>query len=218
MSALWIILSLAAFAILHSLFASLAAKALARRWLGVRLADGMYRFFYNIAATLTVIPPLALAVALPDGPPLWRIPVPLLLLTIPCQLAALAAMTVSLWRVDLARFIGLRQLLRFFAGEAEPRDPPVLRTDGMHGWVRHPLYFFSLVMTWLLPTMTPNLLALNIGITVYFWIGAIFEERKLVREFGEAYRAHQRRVPRLFPAPSTLLAVLRRKPSARPPD
>ena len=49
--------------------------------------------------------------------------------------------------------------------------------------------------------MTPNLLTLNIGVTLYFWIGSIFEERKLVREFGDAYRAHQARVPRLFPWP-----------------
>jgi protein-S-isoprenylcysteine O-methyltransferase Ste14 len=110
-------------------------------------------------------------------------------------------MVVSLWRVDLWRFIGLRQLARLVRGQAEPRDPPVLRTDGLHAWVRHPLYFFSLVVVWLLPVMTPNLFALNLGITLYFWIGSIFEERKLVREFGEAYRAHQARVPRLFPWP-----------------
>ena len=47
--------------------------------------------------------------------------------------------------------------------------------------------------------MTRNVLALNIGITLYFWIGSIYEERRLVAEFGEAYREHQRRVPRLVP-------------------
>jgi protein-S-isoprenylcysteine O-methyltransferase Ste14 len=110
-------------------------------------------------------------------------------------------MVVSLWRVDLPRFIGLRQMFRLLAGQPDPRDPPVLRTDGVHGWVRHPLYFFSLVVVWLLPVVTPNLLALNIGITLYFCIGSIYEEHKLVRDFGEAYRAHQARVPRLFPWP-----------------
>jgi len=218
MSAFWILLTLAAFSILHSVLASPGAKALARQWLGQRTADGIYRLLYNVIATLTLIPPLLLAVLLPDGPPLWRLPAPLLFVTGPLQLAALGAMAISLWRVDLPRFMGLRQSFRLWAGEAEPRDLPVLRTDGPHGWVRHPLYFFSLVVVWLLPVMTPNLLALNLGITAYFWIGSIFEERKLVQDFGEAYRAHQRRVPRLLPTPSSLRAALRREHSARLPD
>jgi len=218
MSAFWILLTLAAFSILHSVLASPGAKTLARQWLGQRMADGIYRLLYNVIATVTIIPPLLLAVLLPDRPPLWRLPTLLLFVTGPLQLAALGAMAISLWRVDLPRFIGLRQSFRLWAGEAEPRDPPVLRTDGLHGWVRHPLYFFSLVVIWLLPAMTPNFLALNIGVTVYFWIGSIFEERKLVQDFGEVYRAHQRRVPRLLPTPSSLVAALRRERSARLPD
>jgi protein-S-isoprenylcysteine O-methyltransferase Ste14 len=218
MSAFWILLTLAAFSILHSALASPGAKTLARQWLGQRMADGIYRLLYNVIATVTIIPPLLLAVLLPDRPPLWRLPTLLLFVTGPLQLAALGAMAISLWRVDLPRFIGLRQFLRLWAGEAEPRDPPVLRMDGVHGWVRHPLYFFSLVVIWLLPAVTPNLLALNLGITVYFWIGSIFEERKLVQDFGEVYRAHQRRVPRLLPTPSSLVAALRRERSARLPD
>lgn len=218
MSALWILLTFAAFSILHSVLASLGAKALARQWLGQRAADGIYRLLYNVVATVTLIPPLLLAVLLPDGPPLWRLPALLLFITRPLQAVALTAMVISLWRVDLPRFMGLRQFFRLWAGEAEPRDPPVLRTDGLHGWVRHPLYFFSLVVVWHLPVMTPNLLALNLGITAYFWIGSIFEERKLVQDFGEAYRAHQRRVPRLLPTPSSLLAALRGEHSARLPD
>jgi protein-S-isoprenylcysteine O-methyltransferase Ste14 len=47
--------------------------------------------------------------------------------------------------------------------------------------------------------MTLNRLALAVGVHVYFWIGSIFEERKLVREFGDTYRDYQRRVPRLLP-------------------
>jgi methanethiol S-methyltransferase len=218
MSAFWILLSLAAFSTLHSVLAAPAAKALARNWLGQRTTDGIYRLLYNITATLTVILPLTLAALLPDGTPVWRLPTLLLFVTLPVQFAALAGMVVSLWRVDLLRFIGLRQFFRRLASDAEPGDRPVLRTDGVHGWVRHPLYFFSLVVIWLLPIMTPNLLALDVGVTLYFWIGSIFEERQLVREFGEVYRAHQRRVPRLFPTPSSRRAAWRQTRSTRRPD
>ncbi len=201
MSIFWILLSIAFFALVHSLLASLTAKARAQHWLGQRVADGFYRLAYNLISLLTVIPTLALMTVLSDGPALWRFPAPLLFLSLPVQLLALLGLGLSLWRVDLPRFLGLRQLARFLAGAPEPRDPPALRTDGMHGWVRHPLYFFSLVLLWLMPVVTPNLLALNVGFSLYLWIGALYEERKLVREFGEAYRAHQRRVPMLFPWP-----------------
>jgi len=201
MNALWVFLSVAAFGLAHSLLASLTAKAQAQKWLGPRIADGLYRLLYNLVATLTGLPSFALTILLPDGPSLWHFPAPLLFITLPLQLAALVGMTVSLWRVDLPRFTGLRQFLRLIDGQLDPRDPPVLRTDGVHAWVRHPLYFFSLVVIWLLPRMTPNFLALNLGLTLYFWIGSIYEERKLAREFGDVYRAHQARVPRLFPWP-----------------
>lgn len=35
----------------------------------------------------------------------------------------------------------------------------------------------------------------------YFYIGTFFEERRMERKFGEAYRAYRRRVPRFFPLP-----------------
>ncbi len=200
MSAVWVCLALAAFAIPHSLLASHTAKRRARRWLGQRRADGVYRLFYNVVAGLSLLPALALAAVLPS-PTLWHWPTPLRFITIPVQAAASLALFISVWQVDLARFIGVRQIGRLLSGEAEPRDPPSLRTDGVYSWVRHPLYFFSLVVLWLMPVMTLNLLAFNLGATLYFWIGSIYEERKLVSEFGEGYRAYQARVPRLFPWP-----------------
>jgi protein-S-isoprenylcysteine O-methyltransferase Ste14 len=53
--------------------------------------------------------------------------------------------------------------------------------------------------------MTSSLLALNIGLTAYIWIGLRFEERRLAREFGQAYHEYRRRVPALvpFPRPTT---------------
>jgi protein-S-isoprenylcysteine O-methyltransferase Ste14 len=49
--------------------------------------------------------------------------------------------------------------------------------------------------------MTTSTLALFFGLTLYIYIGSIFEERRLIAEFGEAYREYQRSVPRLIPRP-----------------
>jgi protein-S-isoprenylcysteine O-methyltransferase Ste14 len=65
--------------------------------------------------------------------------------------------------------------------------------------VRHPLYFFSLLFIWLNPQMTLASLLFNLLATLYFWVGSIYEERRLTAEFGEAYKAYRREVPRLLP-------------------
>jgi protein-S-isoprenylcysteine O-methyltransferase Ste14 len=65
--------------------------------------------------------------------------------------------------------------------------------------VRHPLYTFSLLVLWLNPVVSQNSLAFYLGATLYIVIGAYFEERKLLREFGEAYADYMRRTPMLIP-------------------
>ncbi len=197
-SILAILSAMAAWGALHSALASFTAKARARHVLGARTADGFYRLAYNAVAVITFLPVMALVGLLPDRP-LYRLPAWLLVFTLPLQAAAGLAALVTLVRVDLPRFLGLRQLARWLQGRPDPRDAPHLVTTGIYGWVRHPLYFEALVLIWLSPVMTLNALAFNAGATLYFWIGSIFEERKLVAEFGDAYREHQRRVPRLLP-------------------
>jgi len=97
--------------------------------------------------------------------------------------------TGSLEFLGMAQFLHLRQ----------PAAPEALRVDGMYRWMRHPIYSFSLLILWLLPVMTSNRLAAALGITLYILIGSTLEERKLLAQFGEAYRAYQARVGKFIP-------------------
>jgi protein-S-isoprenylcysteine O-methyltransferase Ste14 len=47
--------------------------------------------------------------------------------------------------------------------------------------------------------MTTTLLALYAAFSLYLYVGSLFEERRLLAEFGQAYEDYQRRVPRLMP-------------------
>jgi protein-S-isoprenylcysteine O-methyltransferase Ste14 len=97
-------------------------------------------------------------------------------------------------QTGLWSFIGIEQLL------APPDSrPPELVISGLYRWVRHPLYTAGLIFIWLTPVMTWNVLALSLGLSAYLIIGAYFEERKLLGEFGEAYQLYQRRTPMFFP-------------------
>jgi protein-S-isoprenylcysteine O-methyltransferase Ste14 len=49
------------------------------------------------------------------------------------------------------------------------------------------------------PVQTRNS-ALSVAMAVlYFYIGTFFEERRLVKKFGDAYLAYRRKVPRFLP-------------------
>jgi protein-S-isoprenylcysteine O-methyltransferase Ste14 len=61
------------------------------------------------------------------------------------------------------------------------------------------LYTAGLLIIWLIPVMTWNLLALIIGLTAYILIGIYFEERKLLQEFGDDYAEYRRHTPMLIP-------------------
>ena len=171
---LLILLSIFAWGVFHSLTASLWAKARARQLFGP-LAGRGYRLAYNLVAGITLLPVFALGALLPDRE-LYAIPLPWSLLTLALQAAAAVALAAGLLQTGVWSFLGLRQLLR------EEDAPPRLVVRGLYRWVRHPLYTAGLVLIWLSPVMTSNLLALNAGLTIYIVVGAMFEERKLQAE------------------------------------
>lgn len=83
----------------------------------------------------------------------------------------------------------------------KPVVTPVLRQDGLHNYVRHPLYFGTLLFVWGLWLLFPllnNLIAAAV-ITVYVMIGIKLEETKLLLEYGEEYHRYSKRVPKLIP-------------------
>lgn len=199
-NAFWILGAMLVWGAIHSLTASLTAKAISRKLLGARLADGWYRLAYNIFAGVSFLPVMAVPALLPDTP-LYTLPGWALLITVPVQLLAGLWLVIATLQVDLPAFIGVRQAYRWLMGEPFTGENPVFVARGIYAWVRHPLYFLSLVFLWLLPVMTVNALLFNLAITAYFWIGSVFEEQKLIVQFGDVYRDHMRRVPRFIPWP-----------------
>ena len=125
---------------------------------------------------------------------LYTIPSPWVYLTAVLQgLAAIIAIA-TLVQTDPFEFLGLKQLTETFESK-----PAILVTDGWYARVRHPLYVTAFVLVWLTFEMTVNRLALYIVLTLYFWIGAYFEERKLLKDFGRPYAEYQAHVPMFIP-------------------
>jgi protein-S-isoprenylcysteine O-methyltransferase Ste14 len=99
---------------------------------------------------------------------------------------------VAFLQTDSLSFVGLRQLF-------EEEKSGALVTRGLYRVVRHPLYTFGLLFIWLTPTVSQNSLTVYIGATIYTLIGTYFEERKLLRDFGEAYASYKKSTPMLIP-------------------
>lgn len=189
----WILLGWVLYGALHSYLASPAAKRLAERWLGLSVRR-YYRLLYNLVGALALLPLLALVVLSPDLE-ISRIHFPWLALTLLIEGLAALGLLYGVWQTGAFKFLGLAQI----SDLPESGEPPKLVVSGLYRYVRHPLYFFGLVILWLLPLMTWNILAFNLGATLYILIGIQFEERRLVKEFGQAYTDYQRDVPMLLP-------------------
>ena len=191
-----IFLAVIMYGIVHSGLASQTMKTLVQRYFGA-LGDRAYRLAYNLIAVLTLIPVLALFETLPDGI-LYQIPFPWVFLTTFIQALASLMLVVGVLQTGVWSFLGIQQVF-----QPERNDPSVLVVGGLYSWVRHPLYTSALVLIWLSPRMTVNLLALNTGMTIYILIGIFLEERKLLHEFGAAYLHYRERTSMLIPYPKS---------------
>ena len=185
--------------IVHSVTAASGTKTWFRSTFGERAYAGLYRGLYNLVSLLTFLPVYYLLKTQIPQRLLWEIPYPWRWLTIGVQLLALIGLGVSLWQTDVWSFIGLRQAARFINGESQPEVEPRFVNSGTYRWMRHPLYFFSMLFLWLNPVMMLDSFVFIVLATLYFWIGSVYEERRLERLFGVDYQAYQMRVPRMIP-------------------
>lgn len=99
--------------------------------------------------------------------------------------------------IDPEELSGLRQVAARYADE--PAEPVPFQTPGLYRYVRHPLYLGLLLAFWATPEMTIGHLLFAAGATAYILVGIRYEERDLLRRFGNDYARYRQRVPMLFP-------------------
>ncbi len=93
--------------------------------------------------------------------------------------------------------MGIKSALRNLRNQQPQKTPFSVR--GPYRWVRHPLYFFSLLMIWACPDWTLDRFLFNLLWTVWILLGALLEERDLTSSFGDIYERYQQEVPMLIP-------------------
>ena len=187
------------FFIQHSGMVRRSFRKWSEQWIPGWVSRALYTFASAFALTLLCV--------------LWQ-PVdatPLILsgpLNLLLRAVSLLALLSFVWAfVSIEGFdaFGTGDVLAHFRNRSRPLVP--LSINGPYRWVRHPFYFLVVVMLWASPTISGDRLLVNGLFTVWIVLGARWEERDLIVQYGKAYRRYQAEVPMLMP---------RRLPAARP--
>ena len=197
-----------ALAAIHSLLASKPAKDIARRIVGDRYRNGLYRFAFNAKSVLFLVWATWWFLRLPDRE-IYRVRVPWSWLFRAGQVASLGVLLSAVRVIGIFDFAGIAQLRSLLAGfdpdpEPEAQGPPLgadgqLVTGQPFRLTRHPSNLGALGVFLLFPRMTVNRLTLVVLVTLYVVLGSLHEERRLRTAYGEPFERYRQGVPFLVP-------------------
>jgi len=175
---------------LHSVLASAGVKVWIQKTMKVSIQ--FYRIGYTIFSFLGLVGILIYQFSLQTK--LLFVPsFAVSLIGIIMMASGAVIMVLMIWKYFM-QLSGLRWLSR---GKVSSK----LEVNGLHRYVRHPLYLGTFVFLWGWFLLYPSLsfLICCSFITIYTLIGLRFEEKKLIKEFGDEYVQYQKKVPRLIP-------------------
>jgi methanethiol S-methyltransferase len=178
------------YCLLHSILAGSGFKSFLEK-----IPGGLFRYYrlaYTIFAALTLLLLLYFQYSFPS-PLLFRFA---LLKYI--SLVIFVAPGIAIMMISIIKYF---KLLSGVLSLYQPKPAAALMLDGVHKYVRHPLYSGTLLFVWGLFFIFPflnNLVAVTV-ITGYVLVGIRIEEKKLLREFGNVYENYRSEVPTLVP-------------------
>ncbi len=186
--------------ILWCTFHSLLISQRFTRIVEQRLGDFFryYRLGYNFFSTLTLLIPLWYGWHL-RGEPLFTLDGIFSPLRFSLLAASLYLFIAGAGKYDLSRFTGIFQATTG-KQQASIGIDDKLDTSGIHRITRHPWYIGGIFLIWSYQShFDLQSVITGIILTLYFIIGAVLEERKLVALFGQQYIRYQQEVSMLLP-------------------
>lgn len=151
-----------------------------------------YRLVYNLLAFLLLLPLLGYTHSIHE-PFLFK-HVALNITGYGLFAGGIILMAVAFSSFNTKEFLG-------FEAYSEKPNQSVLVLSGLYKFVRHPLYFSTIILMLgiILISPTLHLILLSLVVFIYLVIGSRLEEKKLIEEFGEDYIEYRKKVKGLIP-------------------
>jgi len=180
------------FALQHSIMARPAFKS----WWTKFIPHALERSTYVLLASLCLI--LMMWQWQPIGGIVWSIENEVIrTILFVTNLTGWLIVLISTFLINHFDLFGLRQTWSYFQGKTYVQLP--FRLPLFYKYVRHPLYLGFLIAFWSASTMTVAHLLFAILTTGYILTAIQFEEKDLIRQFGEKYREYRKWAPMLIP-------------------
>lgn len=176
------------FAFTHSIFANQTVKEFFQSALGDLFR--FYRLAYSVMAFISLVAVLLFQYFLPS-PLIFQSLALKYLLGIPFCVIGILIMAAC-----IKKYFNRLSGIRLDKGVSSK-----LETEGLHKFVRHPLYLGTLIFIWsvfLIYPLCSNAITV-ISITGYVLIGTKAEENKLIDNYGKQYEKYRSATPALFP-------------------
>ena len=175
---------------IHSILASSSVKDFFQKKL--KKSFRYYRLGYSIFATVTLILLLYFQYSF-ESPVLIK-----------SALIKYFAILFLVFPGIVIMFISIKKYFMLLSGVRSlftPVPASELKVNGIHRFVRHPLYSGTILFVWGLFLVFPflNNFIAAVLLTLYVLVGISFEEKKLIKEFGKEYEGYIQNVPMLIP-------------------
>ena len=208
------------FGLQHSVLAQGFVKNFTGRVLGRHGPDFVeygYRFVYFVSQCF-VYPAFWYIVShFESGSTLWNLPAALYPLHFVLKLVGHFLIVATFIAADVNTFVGTKQLWVYFRAKLKGKAVDKVAVFGQNNlvigfpftFVRHPMYLGIILSLMTTTGIYTEKILLNLALLlVYVEVGSYFEEKQLVRLFGDAYRQYQTTTSKYLPL-SWLRHVLR---------
>ena len=208
------------FGLQHSLLAQGFVKRLAGRALGQNFVDYGYRFFYFVSQCFAYPVFWYIVSHFESGSTLWTLPPALYPLHFFLKVLGHFLIVATFIAADINTFVGTKQLWVYFRAKMQGRPLDRVAVFGHNNLVigfpftvvRHPMYL-GIILSLVTATgiFTEKIVLNLVCLVLYVEIGSYYEEKQLVRLFGDAYRNYQATTSKYLP-----LSWLRRPVAVTP--